>query len=107
MSASQVIANYESLLTLTRQMREAAVQGDWDALIGIEQRRGELVAAIKPLDAQVQLDEATRQAKNQLIHKILADEAEIRHHTQTWMTELQNLLQSNRQEQRLHQAYGV
>ena len=107
MSASQVITNYELLSVLTGQMREAAVQGEWDQLISIELQRSKLVATMKPVDAEVKLDEAARQRKIQLINKILADDAEIRNHTQVWMGQLQLSMQSNRQEQRLLHAYGV
>lgn len=88
-------------------MREAAVRGEWEQLISIEQQRGALVATMKPLDANTQLDEATRQHKNQLIIKILAEDTEIRTLTQAWMEQLQGLMQSNRQEQRLLQTYGA
>jgi flagellar protein FliT len=107
MSSSQVMANYEALSALTGQMRVAAVRGEWDQLISVEYQRGELVAAMKPLDAEVKLDEAARQHKIQLINKILADDADIRKHTQAWMGQLQLSMQSNRQEQRLLHAYGI
>jgi len=107
MSSSQVIANYESLSALTGQMREAAMHGEWDQLVSIELQRSQLVANMKPVDAEAKLDEAERQHKIQLINKILADDVEIRNLTQAWMGQLQLSMQSNRQEQRLHQAYGV
>lgn len=107
MNPSQVIANYESLSALTGQMREAAMRDEWDRLINIEHQCSELVATMKPLDAEAVLDEAARQHKNQLINKILADDAEIRDRTQAWMSQLQLSMQSNRQEQRLLHAYGT
>jgi flagellar protein FliT len=107
MNSSQVIANYESLSALTGQMREAARRDEWDYLINIEHQCSELVATMKPFDAEVILDEAARQHKNQLINKILVDDAEIRNRVQVWMSQLQLSMQSNRQEQRLLHAYGV
>ena len=107
MNSSQVIANYESLSALIGQMREAAMRGEWDQLINIEHQCSELVATMKLFDAEVILDEAARQHKNQLINKILADDAEIRNRVQVWMSQLQLSMQSNRQEQRLLHAYGV
>ena len=107
MNSAQVIAAYESLLALTWQMREVAVRGEWDQLIGIEHQCSGLVAAIKPLEAGVMLDAAARQHKNHLINKILADDAEIRNRAQVWMSQLQLSMQSNRQEQRLLHAYGA
>jgi flagellar protein FliT len=107
MNSSQAITNYELLSALTDQMREAAAHGEWDQLINIEHQRSDLVATMKPVDAEVKLDEAARQRKIQLINKIMADDAEIRNLTQAWMGQLQLSMQSNRQEQRLQNAYGV
>lgn len=107
MGNHQVITHYESLSTLTAQMRDAAVRGEWDHLIDLEQQCRQKVAAIIPLDAVSTLDERARQHKAQLIKKILAHDADIRSRTQAWMGQLQNIMQSNRQEQRLQQAYGV
>ncbi len=107
MSTSQIVSNYESLSALTSQMRDAAARGEWDQLIQLEQRCSQHVATMKPMDAAVKLDEPARQRKIQLIKKILADDAEIRSRTEMWMGQLQRIIQSNRQEQRLHRAYGV
>jgi len=101
-----VIANYESLSTLTAQMREAAVRGEWDHLIDLEQHAAGIVAAMKQADASVTLDEPTRQRKAWLIKNILEHDADIRSRTVAWMGQLQRIMQSNRQEQRLNQAYG-
>ncbi len=106
MNASEVITNYESLSALTGQMRDAAMHGEWDKLVDIEKQCSQQVSVIKPMDTTAVLDESARQRKIQLIKKILADDAEIRNHTQTWMGQLQRIMQSNRQEQRLQLAYG-
>lgn len=105
MGSPPVIAKYELLSSLAGKMREAAEHGEWEQLIAIEQQCSELVVTIKALDAEVRLDDTERQYKRQLIQKILADHAEIQNLTQTWMEELQQSIQSNRQEQRLQQAY--
>lgn len=104
--SARVIANYELLSELTVQMRKAAEHGHWEELTGIGQKCNNLVESMKPIDAETSLDEATRQHKNQLIQKILADQAEIRNLTQAWMTQLTDLMQSNLQEQRLQRTYG-
>lgn len=106
MGSREVISNYESLSTLTEQMRNAALQGEWDHLVELEQQCSRQVAAMKPLDADSTLDVAARQRKIQLIKKILANDADIRSRTQAWMGQLQNIIQSNHQEQRLQRAYG-
>ncbi|MFM2407910.1 MAG: hypothetical protein RL358_652 [Pseudomonadota bacterium] len=107
MNAPKIISHYESLATITAQMRDAAVNEQWDQLIILERQCSAQVATMKPIDAVVKLDEAARQRKIQLIHKILSDDKEIRNHTEGWMEQLQRIMQSNHQEQRLHQAYSV
>lgn len=107
MNSSQVISNYESLAAITGRMRDAAAHGEWDTLAGLEQQCSRHVATMKPVDAAAALDESARQRKIQLIKKILADDAVIRSSTEAWMGQMQRIMQSNRQEQRLQQAYGV
>lgn len=105
MSTTQVISNYQSLSSITGQMREAAIQGEWDKLILLEQQCSQHVKTMQPVDVAAKLDEPERQQKIGLIKKILADDREIRNRTESWMEQLQSLMHSNRQEQRLHQAY--
>jgi flagellar protein FliT len=102
-----VISNYESLSTLTGQMLAAASQGEWDQLIELEQQCSLHVAKMKLAEDLPELDDATRQRKIQLIKKIFADDAQIRSRTEGWMEQLQHILQSNKQEQRINQAYGA
>lgn len=106
MSSPQVIANYELLAYMHGQMRVAAVRGEWDQLINIEQQSSQLLVTMKLLDASVKLDAVAHQRKLQLIEKILADDAEIRKHAHAWMDQLQFTMHSNRQELRLRLAYG-
>jgi len=103
---SQVIANYESLSALMEKMHEAAVRGEWDQLIDLELQCRQSVAAMKQADASATLDEPSRQRKVQIIKNILAHDADIRSRTVAWMGQLQKIMQSNRQEQRLQHAYG-
>ncbi|MEO6976350.1 MAG: flagellar protein FliT [Gallionella sp.] len=105
-AAYQVVLNYESLSAITGQMRDAAVQGDWNQLAGLEQRCSQHVAGMKPADAAAGLDEQSRQRKIQLINKILTDDAEIRSRTEVWMGQLQRIMQNSRHQQRLQQTYG-
>lgn len=107
MSAADVIRNYESLSSLTARMRDAAANGEWETLISLEQQCSRHVDAMKPADIATTLDEYSRRRKIELIKKILDDDADIRSRTQAWMAQLQRLIQSGQQEQRLHSVYGV
>ena len=102
----QVIENYESLSTLTGQMRMAATRGEWDDLVELEKKCSQRVADMKVQDASTPIDEATRLRKVELIRKILADDAEIRNHTEAWMAQLQQIIQGTAQERRVRQAYS-
>jgi len=101
-----VIENYESLSSLTGQMRVAATQGQWDDLVELEKQCSERVASMKALDASTPLDESARLHKVALIRKILADDAEIRNQTEPWMKQMQRIMQSAQQENRLLEAYS-
>ncbi len=107
MSAAEVIANYQTLANLTARMRETALLGDWDALVEMEQERGQVIAAIKPLDATTELDDNARQKKNHLISGILAQDDEIRAAAQAWMAEFQAEMQSGQRQLRLLKEYGA
>jgi flagellar protein FliT len=100
-----VVENYRHLSLITEQMREAAMLGEWDQLVELEQQCNIHVESMKQLDL-APLDEAARKQKVDLINKILADDAAIREQTMPWMAKLQHLIQSSRSEQRLLQTYG-
>ena len=103
---NQVIENYEILSSVMGQMRVAATQGEWDHLVALEKQCSQQVESMKVRDAAIPIDENTRLRKVALIKKILADDAEIRNHTEPWMARLQHLMQSTGQERRLQQAYS-
>lgn len=106
MSASRIIVHYESLSDLIDQMREAATSGKWEQLLDLEKQCSHHVASMRLADVDETPDGPSRQRKIQLIKKILANDAEIRNHTEVWMEQLLRIMQSNRQEQRLQNAYG-
>ncbi len=107
MNTQNVIGNYESLSRLTGQMRTAAIGEEWDTLVNLEQQCSLHVSSMRSFEKPAVLDETARQHKIQLIKKILADDAEIRNRTESWMGQLQRIMQSNRHEQRLNQSYGA
>jgi flagellar protein FliT len=107
MSAHPLLGHYESLCALTRQKRIAVERGEWDRLIELEQQCTQQVEHIKSFDAKNELDETARLQVVQFIRTILAEDTEIRSQTEAWREQLQNIMQSNRQEQRLNQTYGA
>ena len=103
---NQVIENYEFLSSIMGKMRTAAAQGEWDHLVELEGQCSQRVETMKARDAATLIDESTRLRKVALIRKILADDAEIRNHTEPWMAQLQHTMRSLEQGRRLQQAYS-
>jgi flagellar protein FliT len=88
-------------------MRIAAEQGEWDKLLTLEPQCKYCIDNLKSEDERYPLDTTNQPHKVELIKKILADDAEIRQRTADWMAQLQRIMQSNRQEQKINQAYGA
>ncbi|MBI4809574.1 MAG: flagellar protein FliT [Nitrosomonadales bacterium] len=101
---SMVIEDYQVLSSITGKMRDAAAQGEWDRLISLEQECRRKVEELKPRDV-VPSNPDERRQKIALIKKMLADDADIRSRTETWMGQLQRIMQSTRSEQQLQQTY--
>jgi flagellar protein FliT len=101
---SLLLEDYQRLSGITGEMRNAAVSGEWDRLISLEQECKRKVEEIKPHDV-VPSNPEERAQKLALLKKILADDADIRSRTESWMEQLQRIMQSTRSEQRLQQTY--
>ena len=104
-SAARAIENYEKLSTLTRELREAAVRGEWDRLTDIQQERTDIAKAMAAVDSTTSLGESALRRKDELIEHILADEAETRERVKTRMAQMASELQEGRQELRLLREY--
>lgn len=101
-----VIENYEFLSSITAQMRVAATHGQWDQLVELEKQCSQQVEIMKTQDVGIPPNESARLRKVELIRKILADDAEIRNHTEPWVGQLQRIMHSTGQERRLQQTYS-
>lgn len=106
MSSEEKIAAFLSISNLTGEMVETARAGEWDKLEILEQRCAVLVAQLKAAPP-VQLTIDMQQQKVELIHKILADDAEIRKHTEPWMKSVQTLLGNAGMARRVNEAYDT
>jgi len=100
-----VITNYESLSSITGQMRSAAANGEWERLVELEKQCSRRVESIMVLDSSTPLDESSRKRKLELIRKILSDDEAIRNCTQPWMAQLQKLIQGTVQQRNVLNAY--
>src|SRR5512135_420025 len=101
---SLLLDDYQTLSGITGQMRNAAASGDWVRLVALEQECKRKVEEIKPHDV-VPSSPDERAQKIALLKKILADDADIRKRTETWMEQLQRIMQNSRSTQKLQQTY--
>jgi flagellar protein FliT len=90
-SADAHLALCESIARETRGMRAAAERGDWEQLV----ERGDACAAlVERMRAHPapQLDAEARERKARLLREMLADDREIRHHTEPELSRIGALL---------------
>ena len=99
---------YESMKDVSAQMVLAAEQADWDTLVDLEKRLAHIRDQAMQEDTpnmQHALDEATRSRKIELIQAILANDREIRRHTEPWMASMRELLGAQSRSQILQRVY--
>jgi len=103
------LTHYEVMCRLTGQMAEAARENDWGLLGSLEREVAELRDYLKDQDAngiRFDLSESQRKRKRDLILRMLADDREIRRHTEPWMANVRALLAGSALERNLRRAYG-
>ena len=104
MNSTDTLIAYRSISNVTGEMAVAARAGEWDRLAELERRCAALMARLGAAQPAQLTNDMLRQ-KVELIHKILADDAEIRNYTEPWMRRVQNLLGNAGMERRLRRAY--
>lgn len=105
MNSSQTLMTYNAILTTTGKMLTAAQNNEWDQLILLEQECKQLTELLIKNDPEPILDKELLQKKVQIIHQILADDAQIKAITEPWMMKLQDILSTNNRARSLQQAY--
>jgi len=101
-----ILQTYDAMSVTSALMVDAAQHGDWDRLVALERDCSALVATLNRIDkGSARPDAGYVMRKVALIRKVLADDAEIRRHTEPWMTRLQAYIGNTRQQQRLLRAY--
>ena len=87
MNSNDVLSMYENIAGLTSQMVAALRSSDWDGLGQLENRCA-AEASMTIVGSVPALDGAPRLRKIDLLKQILANDREIRHITEPWMTQL-------------------
>jgi len=103
--SESIFAAYENLWLLTRQMLNAAQNGDWDALIEGELKRNAWVERMRVQNASSVMNTVEQQKAGEIIRNVLAADKEIKTLTEAWKGELQEILGSIGTEKKLSKAY--
>ncbi|SOD41574.1 flagellar protein FliT [Nitrosovibrio sp. Nv4] len=104
MSNAEILAAFQAISNFTGEMKEAARVGEWDRLTVLERCCAGVVAQLRAAQP-VRLTADMQRRKIELIHKILADDSEIRTYAEPWMKQVQTLLGNAGMARRVHQAY--
>ena len=100
------IALYQEMSTLSCRMVEAARANDWDSLITLEHSVAVLRNSLLNDCDNGDLDSGELKLKTQLIQRILADDAEVRRHTEPWMEHVRKFLGGGVKQQ-IARTYGT
>lgn len=95
---------YAAMLDISEQMVAAARTEDWDGVVALEARSRSLVDALAGA-AAAPLGEDERAERMDIIHRVLANDAEVRRLAQPRMARLELLLQGLRRGRRATDAY--
>jgi flagellar protein FliT len=101
------LALYESMSAISAQMVEAASACDWERLVALEKDCAGLARHLEANGEPIRLSDAEKTRKIALIHRILADDAEVRRHTQPWMEQVKRFLGDGARERTMRRAYGA
>lgn len=98
---------YETMGTISAQMVEAAAACDWDRLVALEKDCAGLAHHLESNDKAQPLAGEERERKAALIRQILANDAEVRRHTEPWMEQVRQYLGGGARERNVRRAYGA
>ena len=100
------ISLYQEMSALSARMVEAARANDWDTLITLERSIAALRNSLLPDDDNGDQSAGELKLKSQLIQRILADDAEVRRHTEPWMEQVRRFLGKDAQRRDAGHAQG-
>lgn len=99
------ITLYQEMSALSSRMVEAARANDWETLIKLERSIAALRNSLLREEDNCIHSDAELKLKSQLIQRILADDAEVRRHTEPWMEQVRKFLGGDAKRRRVQHAY--
>lgn len=101
------LAMYESMREISAQMAQAAGACEWERLVALESDCAGLARRLEAQGGAAPLTAEERVRKAALIRQILADDAEVRRHTEPWMEQVKCFLGAGTRQRDLQRTYGL
>ena len=105
MMQAQLIAAYEQLLEQSQRLLECAEKSDWNGIFTLKSQGLIDANYLRRAEDQVELDDAGRQHKFELISQILMLEEQVNSFLHARQNDLGELMQINRRKSDLNTAY--
>jgi len=83
---------YEAIEQASRDMLEAAREGNWDHVVKLEGACAVLISQLKHAAAEQRLGADAAQVKARIMQRILLNDAEIRQLAEPWLEDLDQML---------------
>ena len=99
--AESPLRYYEALETASRDMLDAAREGDWDRVARLEAACALVIGKLRQIAHMNQLSEAGRQNKLRILKNILANDAEIRRITEALPEQFEAVLAPTQEYRRM------
>jgi flagellar protein FliT len=91
---SKLLEYYEAIARASQSMLDAARASDWNEVGRLEQRCRTLIDALNEASVTAPLQPTDNRRRMELLQRILADDAEIRDHSDPWLKQLERLITS-------------
>lgn len=92
MTHTALLQYYEAIERASREMLQAARDGDWDRVVKLEGACAVLISQLKHAAAEHGLGREEAQLKSRIMQRILVNDAEVRVLAEPWLEDLDKLL---------------
>lgn len=89
---TELLTYYEAIERASTDMLNAARAGDWEQVVRIESACVLLISQLKQAAREDSLSTAGAQHKAKIMHRILVNDAEVRHLAEPWLDQLDHML---------------
>lgn len=100
-----VLSCYESIAHASSRMLAAAQAADWDGLIAAEMECANFINQVSALSRKAAISDEGNKRRMAIIHRVLADDAQIRNLVEPRMLKLEGYLQGRATGRRVQNAY--